>query len=242
MALIVFFHLLFGFWFAYRTYKNRSSSIFSSFFITFYVFIYLILLFLVAQTSTIWLIFGIYLPIFTYILIEWFLIYKKSHLFRNHFLEILDSVIARMKMGNSFREALNLSIDSIKTPYLKDIFKELQDRMIYSQKLQTDIPKEIHFAFQTFRQADQDLQPISRLHYIRQALKVEIGFQQKAQKALLQVHLQSFIMIGLYLALLLFSILYYGTQFLSIILISSLLFLIGTLIIFLLGKKIKWSL
>ena len=242
MTLILFLHILFGLWFAYQTYKSKSKSALPNSFITSCVFFYLILLLLLAQTHIIGLILGIYLPIFTYILIEWLWVYRRSLLFHSYFMEMLDSIIARMKMGNSFRSALSLSISVVTLPWLKEIFKEIQDRIIFSQQLSGHPSKEVQFAFQTFQQADQDLQPISRLHYVRQALKVEDKFRKHSQKALLQIHLQSFILIGLYTALFVFSILYYGTQFLSIFLISSFLFVIGSLAVFLLGRKIKWTL
>ena len=242
MALILFLHIFFGLWFAYHTYKFKSKSTLSNSFITSCVFFYLILLLLLAQTNIIGLILGIYLPIFTYVLIEWLWGYRRSLLFHSRFMEMLDSIIARMKMGNSFRSALSLSISNVTLPWLKEIFREIQDRIIFSQQLNSRHSKEVRFVFQTFQQADQDLQPISRLHYVRQALKVEDKFRKHSQKALLQIHLQSFILIGLYTALFLFSFLYYGVQFLSIFLISLFLFVIGALAVFLLGRKIKWTL
>lgn len=242
MTLILFLHLFFGLWTAYHIYKNRMTSRFSSRFIKSCITAYIILLFLLAQTQIAWLILGIYLPIFIYIFAEWFCIYRQSRLFQDHFSEVLDSIIARMKLGSSFRTALKLSIDAVKIPDLQNQMKELYERVIYSQQLSSSASQEIQFIFQTFQKTDQDLQPISRLHYVRQALNVEMKFRKQAQKALLQIHLQSFILSGLYLAVLTAILIYYGTQFLSVILISSFLFLTGTLTVFLLGRKIKWTL
>ena len=240
MVIILFFHLLFGLWFAYRTYT--SSSIFSDFVIKSCVFAYLVLLLLLSQTGTLWFIAGIHLPVFIWIIAEYAWIKKRKQSFHQQFCLLLDSIIARMKMGHSFRESLNLSIDSIQSVFIKQNFEELKDRMIYSQSPGKNAPKDVLFAFQTFQTADQDHQPITRLRYIRSALKIESRFQNKVQQALLQIHLQSIILIILYLALFVFVLMFFGLQFLSLVLCSLFLFSLGVCIVFAMGRKIKWTL
>lgn len=242
MIIILFLHLLFGLWFAYRTYISSSQSLFPDFAIKSCILIYLILLALLSQTTTLWLIIGIHLPIFIFIIAEYTWIRKRKQIFRQKFSSLLEAVITRMKMGHSFRESLKLGIDSIESNPIKEDFKELRDRMIYSQNPGTYTPKDQLFVFKIFQNADRDPQPITHLRYIQHTLKVESKFQQKARQALLQIHIQSIILTLLYIALFIFVILFFGTQFLFLLSLSLFLFSIGTMIVFITGKNIKWTL
>ena len=241
MIIILFLHLLFGLWFAYRTYTLSSQSLFPEFVIKSCVFIYLVLLLLLSQTDTLWLMAGIHLPIFIFIIMEYTWIQKRKQIFRQQFHSLLDSIIARMKIGHSFRESLKLSIDDLPSS-IKEDFMELRDRMIYSQNLNKQTPHHLLSVFQIFQQTDKDPQPISRLRYIQHNLKVEFRFQQKARQALVQIHIQSLVLIVLYIALFIFVIAFFGIQFLSLILLSLFLFSIGTIFTFIMGKNIKWTL
>ena len=243
MTLIILsLHLLFGLWFAYQTYIHRSQKVFSEFIIKSCVFSYLVIIILTLPLGKLPLIFSIYIPIFIFVTAEYFWSYKRLDYFRKQFLFLMDFTIARMKMGNSFREALNQGIESIDSKWIQDDLKELRDRMIYAQDIKLYQAKEFLFAFKTFKQVDQDLQPLTRLYYIREAMKIEDSFRKKSRQALLQIRLQSIIMSVLYLALFIFVIFYYKTQFLTLMLVSSCLFVIGSVLIFILGRKIRWTL
>ncbi len=242
VLIILSLHLLFGLWFAYQTYIHRSQKVFSEFFIKSCIFSYLVIIILTLPLGTLPLIFSIYIPIFVFMTAEYFWIYKRLDYFRKQFLFLLDSTITRMKMGNSFREALAQGIESIDSGWVQDDLKELRDRIIYAQEIKKHQAKEFLFAFKTFKQADQDPQPLTRLHYIREAMKIEDLFSRKSHQALLQIRLQSLIMTILYLALFIFVLWYYQTQFLTLMLFSLCLFVIGSVLIFILGRKIRWTL
>ena len=242
ILIILSLHLLFGLWFAYQTYTHRSQKVFSEFFIKSCIFSYLVIIILSLSLGTLPLIFSIYVPIFVFVTAEYFWIYKRLDYFRKQFLFLLDSTITRMKMGNSFREALHQSIESIDSGWIQDDLRELRDRMIYAQNIKIRQAKEFLFAFKTFKQADQDPQPLTRLHYIREAMKIEDSFSRKSRQALLQIRLQSLIMTILYLALFIVVLWYYQTQFLTLMLFSLCLFVIGSALIFILGRKIRWTL
>ena len=242
ILIILSLHLLFGLWFAYQTYIHRFHKVFSEFSIKSCIFSYLVLIILVLPLGTLPLIFSIYVPIFIFMTAEYFWIYKRLDYFRRQFLFLLDTAITRMKMGNSFREALTQSIESVDSGWIQDDLKELRDRMIYAQEIKPNQAKEFLFAFKTFKQADQDPQPLTRLHYIREAMKIEDLFRRKSYQALLQIRLQSLIMTLLYLALFIFVLWYYKAQFLTLMLFSLFLFVSGSFLVFVLGRKIRWTL
>jgi len=242
LILIVFLHLLFGLWFSYQIYINRSSSIFSNSTIKICFVLYFILLFICSQINLFGFILSIYLPLFAYIFVEWTLLYRQTLVFRSYFLQLVDALISRIKMGNGFRKALSLSISTLPSPYPQNIFKEIQNRILYSQDLPAQSSNDLRFVFKTLKKIEQDLQPLLRLQYLRHALRTEDDFRKKSHKALLQVHLQSFIMLGIFVTLFILTFIYYGTQFLSVALFASFMFLLGTGIVFLIGRKIKWTL
>ena len=242
IPIILSLHLLFGLWFAYQTYIHRSQKVFSEFFIKSCIFSYLVIIILTSPLGILPLIFSIYIPIFIFMTAEYFWIYKRLDYFRRQFLFLLDAAITRMKMGNSFREALNQGIKSIDSEWIQDDLKELRDRVIYAQEVKSNQAKEFLFAFKTFKQADQDPQPLTRLHYIREAMKIEDLFRRKSRQTLLQIRLQSLIMTILYLTLFIFVLWHFQTKFLTLMLFSLFLFVIGSILIFILGRKIRWTL
>lgn len=242
IPVILSLHLFFGLWFAYQTYIHRLQKPFSEFFIKSCIFSYLVIIIFTLPLGTLPLIFSIYIPIFVFVTAEYFWIHKRLDLFRRQFLFLLDSTIARMKMGNSFRSALNQGIESVDLKWVQDDLKELRDRIIYAQDIKSHQAKEFLFAFKTFKQADHDPQPLTRLHYIREAMKIEDLFIRKSRQALMQIRLQSSIMTILYLILFIFVLWHYGVKFLTLMLFSVFLFVIGSTLIFILGRKIRWTL
>lgn len=242
MIIILFLHLLFGLYFAHHIYQSRTFFSYSEHTIKACVFGYLILLFTCSFFSTPILFFAIYFPLALFLFFEWFDIYKVKKSFKIQIIIVLDAIISRMKLGNSFREACLLSIHSIEKKQLKKDFKEIYDRMIYQQPLAPQVLNEYIFTYNIFLKADQDLQPLSQLHYVRHTLKIETLFQRKSKQALLQIYLQSLILLGMYLPLLVFIIAHYGYKYLYFIFFSLFLFCLGTFFVFIGGQKIKWSL
>ena len=242
MTIILFLHILFGLWFASRTYLLSSQSFFSSFAIKSSVIAYLVLMIFLSQAGPFWFILGIHLPIFIFIMIEYLWVRKKRGVLRKQFLNLLDSVMARMRLGSSFRDSLKLGIDSMADSSEKKDFQELKDCMVFSQTLEDPASPDLLFIFQTFKRVDQDSQPITHLRWIQHTLKVEEQFQKRAEQALLSIHAQSTVLIILYIGLLIFILSFFGTSFLPLIFLSLFLFSIGTAGVFIIGRKIKWSL
>ena len=241
-TLILFFHLFFGLWFVYQTYTSKSGRMFSNTVIKSCIFGYLLILSCTAKFGVFAFICGIYLPIFIFIATEYIFLYQRLYKFQSQFLILLDSIIARMKMGHSFREALNKGIEAIESKWMREDLTELKDRVIYSQKAKSQQAKEFLFAFQTFKQADQDPQPLDRLRYIRQTLKTEEIFRKKSGNTLFQIRLQSSILTLFYIGTFIFTSLYYGNQFLTLMIFSLALFAAGSILVFILGRRIKWTL
>ena len=241
-GVILFFHLCFGLCFAYRTYTLRSQKIFSNISIKSCIFSYLLILLCSTQGGVFIFVLSIYIPILLFITFEYMMVHKRTKVFQHQFIILLDSVIARMKMGISFREALELGIDQIESKWVKDSLRELQDQVIYTKDIGT-LSQSFHSAFFILKKAHQETHlRLSQLQYVRNHLKINLLFHKKVHQALLQIRLQSLVMSVLYLGVLIFIILYSGTKFLQLILFSMLLFVLGSLFVFSIGRKIKWTL
>ena len=239
---IMFLHSCFGLWFAYKMYVSQDQKIFSSFVIKSCVFSYLALLLCATQWGAFYFILSIYIPILLFISTEYALTYKNLKIFQDQFLILLDSIIARMKMGLGFRESLELSIEQINAPWIQESLKEIQDRMIFAQSIDS-LPQSFRSAFSILEKAHRDSHhPLKRLQYARDNLKIELLFQAKAGQALLQTRVQSLVIGILYLATLIFTVSYTGAKFLNLILLSSFLFILGSVWVFSVGRKIKWTL
>lgn len=239
--MILFLHLLFALCFSYKIYLSRKSYLFSETIIKSCIFGYLFTLILLSQASLKFFLLSIYLPIIIFLIFEWVFLRKERKSFKDQFRILLDSIISRIKMGNSFREALHLSINSMASSKWKEDFNELKDRMVYQQPPLSSL-QEYMFVYNIFKKTDQDSQPLSKLYYIRHTLKIESLFHAKVHQALLQIHLQSIILFGLYFPLCSFILIYYGFKYLYLVFLSLFLFSIGALILFLGGKKIQWTL
>ena len=238
----MFLHSCFGLWFAYKIYRSKDHKVFSSFVVKACIFSYLALLLWATQGGAFYFILSIYVPIILFIGIEYALTYRNWKIFQDQFLILLDSIIARMKMGLGFRESLNLSIEQIDALWIQESLREMQDRMIFAQSIKS-LPQSFHFAFLILEKTHRDPhQPLKRLQYARDNLKTELLFQTKARQALLQIRIQSLVMATLYLATLIFTVSYSGTKFLNLILLSSILFVLGSIWVFSVGRKIKWTL
>lgn len=240
--MILFLNLLLGLYFCYRTYLLRASYCFTENIIKTCIFIYLIVILTSSQFHIAYALIGIYLPLFLFILVDYLFIYKVRKLFKIHLIKLLNSIIGRIKLGNSFREASRLALNSVEKQRLKDGFSDLWTQIILHQELEDHYIPEYLFAHRVLSKADQSLQPLNYLSYVRYTLKIEMSFRKKILQALTQIYLQSYIMIVLYLFLLGFTLYYYKREHLTLIFFSIFLFSTGTFLVFLGGRRIKWTL
>ena len=242
MVILLFLHLLFGLSCAYQAFSGGFRLILPSFWLKRAVLIYLLLLLILSQAPLLWFIIGIHLPIFICIAAEWIYLRKRNKAFQTDFSLFLDALTARMKMGGGFRTALGMSIDSMEPSPVKKDLQEIKDRLVYAQKLPESAEKNLLSAFKILSAADKHPKPLSYLEAVRHSLKIQNLFEQRASSALMQIHIQSTLLVFLYTALLIFVISFFGSKFLPIIFISLLLFSLGLIAVLIMGRQIKWTL
>ena len=242
MMILLFLHLLFGLSCVYQALSGGFRLILPSFWLKRAVLIYLLLLLILSQAPLLWFIIGIHLPIFIGIAAEWLYLRKKNRAFEVDFSLFLDALTARMKMGGGFRTALGLSIDSLEPSPAKKDLREIKDRLIYAQNPPHQADQNFLSVFKILSTADKHPKALSYLDAVRRSLKIQNLFEERSSAALLQIHIQSLLLVFLYTALLIFVISFFGSKFLPIIFISLLLFSLGLIWVLIMGKNIKWTL
>lgn len=242
IPIILFLNLLMALRFVHRVYLFREEYLLSPHTIKTCIFIYLLLLVLCSQTSIFYLLLGIYMPILVFILVEQVIISMVRDKFINQIILLLDSIMSRMKIGNSYRESVQSSLELIKEEKLKKDFKDAWNRVIYYQPFKKCKWDEHHTLYVLLNKALKHSQPLTYLHYIKYSWKMSLSFKKQRRAVLSQIYIQSIVLTFLYIALLIFTVAYYGVGQIKLILLSCLLFLTGTCFIFLKNRKIQWTL
>lgn len=167
---------------------------------------------------------------------------REKHISKN-FVSILDSVIIRMRVGSSLREAL-MTTANTQTPSTQFLVQEFVtllsfDRPLYElvsdQKLQKN--------FLELRNVDkQPHRAIERLKSLRRRLQMEEKLRQKSRKALLQARAQAVILSVMYLLLLSYSLWKYGWKSsATLIFVSIVLFSVGSFWLWSMGRRFRWK-
>ncbi len=163
--------------------------------------------------------------------------------FEEHFEEILNMIILKMKSQKSFRNSFSEVIND-SPPSTQRILLDIRDVVVFSQQ-----NKSIHLSAFTqkiileFVLADQTPHAaLKRLINFRDCLKIQTDFRRKSGQVLQQIRAQSFLLSTVYFALLVFVLKRFGLSgHQQIILLSLILFLLGLGVIFYGGHKIKWK-
>lgn len=155
--------------------------------------------------------------------------------------ELIDGVILAMRSGRSFRTALQESAREIGGPlghYLSPWCRQFagHERAPTSPLWWAEIATELLGIDQQVHQS------LVRLQSWRARLKLEDNFRRRAGQVALQVRLQALVISGLYFALLVFTWTRNNwREHLALITVSLLLFFCGLSLIFILGRRVKWS-
>ncbi|MDE0120070.1 MAG: hypothetical protein OXM55_08710 [Bdellovibrionales bacterium] len=91
------------------------------------------------------------------------------------------------------------------------------------------------------KRADSSSQCLDHLKNLRHHIHTRSIFRKKVQSALLQIHIQSFVLLILYSGLFIFIFNKTGLKYIKVLLLSLFLFGTGLMILSQLGKKIKWT-
>ena len=154
---------------------------------------------------------------------------------------LLPTLMAQMKMGLGFMDAWNKSLQTIEDRadpvFLKKVSQSLQ-----FQKDGSHPHPEIRHFLSHLMTARKSARPLKQIQHLQQKVQVKQFFLRKSRQVLFQLRLQSGVMALLYSGLAIWNLFHYGLKYISLILLSFLLFFSGLLWIFKTGKTFKWSL
>lgn len=167
---------------------------------------------------------------------------RRKNDFQRESIVLMDKIISSVKSGSSFRDTLKSLQDKNGTQsyYFSEIFQAIfldqsPERISSDAQVQRLYFEMKQITGNPHRIAD-------RLVALRRTLKTEAWFAQKTKQALLQSRAQSLIMTVLYLAL--FFFVFWSGQLKGnsdIILISILLYSIGTFWVWKMGRGYRWK-
>ena len=146
-----------------------------------------------------------------------------------------------MKSGLSFLNAWQKSLEEIKSKKIKDKLKDFTQVFQFQKKFHYPEDKQVELFIKDLSLIYQSPNPLKRLQHLRRKVKIELTFRIKSQRALLQIRIQSGILCFFYIGLLAWTITAHGQKYISLILSSLLLFIIGLIWILKTGRQMKWS-
>ena len=152
----------------------------------------------------------------------------------------LNTLIAQIRIGRGFRSAFKGAILSLPQKKYQSCFEEIENSILFAKTPKNPSPL-IQQVIKELKRADQSRYCLKNLENLRHKIRVQAFFRKKVRSALGQIRIQSFILLILYIGLFLFVLQKYGWKYISILLISLLLFLVGLVWLFQCGRRIKWT-
>lgn len=205
----------------------------------------ILLIFLISQIPINLLFFKLlflYIPLILTFFLQSVLIFIWRQKFYLQFELFLNALIAQIKIGSGFRSAFKAALSALSYSHFQNYFIEIWEMILFSKNLR----KEFRFSplqqmIEELRKADQSSQCLEQLENLRHQIRVRSLFQKKVQSALLQIRIQSFVLLSLYSGLFIFVLHRYGLKYIKVLLLSFLLFISGLITLFQCGKKMKWT-
>lgn len=167
---------------------------------------------------------------------------REIHILKN-FVSILDAVVIKMRVGASLRESL-LSTSATQTSATRFLLQEFVTLLAFDRPISELVshPK-LQKNFSELKKIDQ--QPhraIERLKSLRRRLQMEKKLRQKSRKALLQARAQAVILSAMYISLLIYSLWKYSWKSSSMVFsVSLVLFALGSLWLWNMGRRFQWK-
>jgi Flp pilus assembly protein TadB len=168
-------------------------------------------------------------------------IFLREKRFKDDFCHFLDQILLEMHIGKSFRasiEAVALQQDA----FLRQKILTLLEALNFSVK------RSLHDSFfqpilEEFKQIDsKPHNNIKRLQALRYRFRLQADFRRKSNQASLQAKAQSLVLIFLYIGTSIFVWRNFSlSQNLALFLSSTVLFLLGTIWIFLFSGRFRWK-
>ena len=193
-----------------------------------------------VKYSTFSIIFFLF-PCFSILFLLFFLKKQEEKNLLFQLCSLIPSLESGMKSGLSFINAWQKSLKEIKLEKIKDKLQDFTQVFQYQKEFHYPIDKKVELFIKDLILIYKSSNPLKRLQYLKRKVKIELAFQTKSQRALMQVRIQSGLLCFFYIGLLIWTITAYGQKYISLILSSLLLFIIGLTWILKIGRKMKWS-
>lgn len=187
------------------------------------------------------LIFFLFVPNLAAGRLDWILNFILRHQFQQNLVNFIDEVILLMMTGKSFRDSfLHLTTNS------QHFFHVKLRELFAVGNFQTQFANSKHKELIQIAELVQSIEKnphksIDKLRAFRRQLHWAISFKRKSKLATTQIRAQAMILSFLYLALFVFVAHSQGSQMNSVFLPSLILFLLGLISLFLLGRRQKWK-
>lgn len=245
-SLLLFFHILICLKALWNTLHKRVFLNFLSPIVwKIWCIFSILLVFFLSQLALPFLFFKclvIYLPLILTFFLQFFLISVWKQQFYLQFELFLNALIAQIKIGSSFRSGFKVALAGLSHKHFQNYFIEILEIISFAKTLRKEFCfPPLQQMIEELKRADLSPQCLEHLENLRHQVKIRSIFRKKVRSALLQIHIQSFILLILYSGLFLFVLQKYGLKYLQILLLSLFLFLIGLIILFQCGRKIKWT-
>ena len=166
---------------------------------------------------------------------------KRERILLKNLYSLLPTLIAQMKLGLGFMDAWDKSLQTIERKTDQAFLLKISESLRF-QKTYSHPHSEIKHFLSHLMTARKSTQALKQVRNLQQKIQVKQLFLRKTRQVLFQLRLQSVVMAVLYSGLVIWNLLHYGLSYISLILLSFLLFFSGLLWIFKTGKTLKWSL
>ena len=154
----------------------------------------------------------------------------------------LNSLIAQIKIGSGFRQAFKLAASTIQKTTIQNCFLEVLESILLKKPLREELNfPPVKQTLEELKLADQSSQCLEHLENLRWQVRARGQFNKKVKTALMQVRVQSFVLLVLYLSLFGFILSRYGFKYPKVLLGSLFLFSLGLFFLLRTGGKIKWN-
>lgn len=194
----------------------------------------------VASPALLWLFIGILLITLKFfpVILRFFLLRRMQ----NALIPFLDSVILGLQTGKSFRSSCRLAVDA-QTGWVKIQLHEVIESLAGSEHSVAAKSLLVKSFIDDLKFVDQSQSRcVEQLRALRAHHKMMESFRRRSGQVTQQIKMQAIIVTALYLALFVFVIRHFGfAAHKNLILGSAAAFVIGLLVIFHFGRRLKWT-
>ncbi len=180
------------------------------------------------------------LPLVLTFCLRVFLLFRWRELFYFQLEFFLNTLIAQIRVGQSFRSAFKLAVLSLPKKEFQCYFEDIREQILFAKSAKNPFPEQDQVT-KELKRADQSSHCLQNLENLRHQMRVQSLFRKKVRSALLQIRVQSLVLLILYIGLFLFVLHKYGWKYMPVLLFSLFLFLVGLIFLFQCGRRIKWT-